>query len=156
MDRNIMKKSGDKILIGTLALSFFLMVFKQWSFSLGILILVVPYFIYWIINHDRTIDKIEAFIHYILIVVMAISNFALIYIDLGIIFNGELLHDDKACFYFSIVTWTTLGYGDFQPSEAARFWAAAEAIMGYLMMAVLAALVLNLFQQKHTLGSNNA
>lgn len=39
--------------------------------------------------------------------------------------------------YFSVVTWTTLGYGDFIPMPEARYIVVVEAIMGYVMMALL-------------------
>lgn len=38
--------------------------------------------------------------------------------------------------YFSLVTFTTLGYGDFQPKPAYRLWAGAEAMLGAAIMAV--------------------
>jgi len=38
--------------------------------------------------------------------------------------------------YFSVVTFTTLGYGDISPVGVARFVAAAEAFMGSFMMAL--------------------
>lgn len=41
------------------------------------------------------------------------------------------------CAYFSIVTWTTLGYGDVQPTKPIRLAAALEAICGYFFMAVV-------------------
>ena len=40
-----------------------------------------------------------------------------------------------ACFYFAVTTWTTVGYGDFTPTPVARFYAALEAMVGYLFMA---------------------
>jgi hypothetical protein len=45
------------------------------------------------------------------------------------------------CLYFSIVTWTTLGYGDYKPSETLQMWAAIEALIGYLFMALLVAVL---------------
>jgi len=39
--------------------------------------------------------------------------------------------------YFSVVTWTTLGYGDFAPSEKARALAAAQALLGYVFLGLL-------------------
>jgi hypothetical protein len=36
--------------------------------------------------------------------------------------------------YFSIVTWTTVGYGDIKPSPDSRMFAASEALLGYLTM----------------------
>ena len=49
--------------------------------------------------------------------------------------------DGPSCFYFSIVTWTTLGYGDLSPSPGFRLIAASEAICGYIFMAMLMSLV---------------
>ena len=34
-----------------------------------------------------------------------------------------------------MITWTTVGYGDFTPSPAARPYAAIEAMVGYMFMA---------------------
>ena len=45
--------------------------------------------------------------------------------------------------YFSIVTWTTLGYGDFHPSEKLRYVASFEALMGYMYLGVLVGIVMN-------------
>ncbi len=42
----------------------------------------------------------------------------------------------KQSLYFSIVTFTTLGYGDFSPSPDFQMWAAAEALIGAALMAV--------------------
>ena len=39
--------------------------------------------------------------------------------------------------YFSAVTFTTLGYGDFRPESWARAVAMAEAMLGAFFMAVL-------------------
>ena len=39
------------------------------------------------------------------------------------------------CLYFSAVTFTTLGYGDFRPAPGFRPWAAAEAGIGAALMA---------------------
>jgi hypothetical protein len=42
--------------------------------------------------------------------------------------------------YFSIVTWTTLGYGDFIPPEGLRWIAALEALIGYGFFGLLVGL----------------
>lgn len=79
---------------------------------------------------------------------MNITFFALFYFMFGVQ-NGEsiIVGDFYLSFYFSIVTWTTLGYGDFAPIENLRFVAAFEAMMGYLYMAILVGLLLNIAQQ---------
>jgi hypothetical protein len=38
------------------------------------------------------------------------------------------------CLYFSVVTWTTLGYGDFVPTPELRSFAAEEALTGYVSL----------------------
>jgi len=43
--------------------------------------------------------------------------------------------------YFSIVTWTTLGYGDFSPTKSLYLVAASEAMMGYVTMSLLIGLI---------------
>lgn len=42
-------------------------------------------------------------------------------------------------YYFSTVTFSTLGYGDFSPTEVGRLLAAAQAIIGNLHLGVLVA-----------------
>jgi len=67
-----------------------------------------------------------------------IAHFAAAYRDTGLIdtSDGSLVTDAGRCLYFSVITWTTLGYGDFRPTPAARPLAAIEAITGYLFMAL--------------------
>jgi hypothetical protein len=53
--------------------------------------------------------------------------------------GATLVNDATSCLYFSIVTWTTLGYGDFHPAPGFRLIAASEAFVGYVFMALLIA-----------------
>jgi hypothetical protein len=74
----------------------------------------------------------------------------------GITYDDELVIGDwYNSIYFSIVTWTTLGYGDFSPPEGLRLVAAFEAIVGYLYMAILVGLLFNISQHKSPHESNN-
>lgn len=83
--------------------------------------------------------KTEFLVFLILFLFISIAIFSFIYLDLGIVNTTDaslpISLDD--CRYFSTVTWTTLGYGDFRPKEASRFYAAAEALLGYVYMGVL-------------------
>ncbi len=45
--------------------------------------------------------------------------------------------DLKPALYFSAVTFTTLGYGDLHPLPEGRPWAAAEAVVGWVLMSLL-------------------
>ena len=50
--------------------------------------------------------------------------------------TSRVVDDFFTALYFSIVTFTTLGYGDFSPSGGLRFVAAAEAFFGAALMAL--------------------
>ncbi len=70
---------------------------------------------------------------------LAIMLFAKVYESFGII-NAKgvtIFPDSETAIYFSIVTWTTLGYGDFSPNDNIHLIAAAEAVLGYLFMALI-------------------
>lgn len=95
-------------------------------------------------------------IHYVgfgVITVGMLSNFivgfATMYRVLGIVAPGEPTeHGVTACLYFSVITWTTVGYGDFVPTPASRMVAASEAFAGYLFMAVAVSTLLYLLTQR--------
>jgi hypothetical protein len=71
-------------------------------------------------------------------------SFASIYRETGLVppasspsgNEGSPCREAGACLYFAVVTWTTLGYGDYAPTPAARPYAALEALVGYLFMAL--------------------
>ncbi|MGR0278515.1 ion channel [Marinomonas dokdonensis] len=72
-----------------------------------------------------------------------IVTFAVIYRFGGVVTpEGNVSHDVYDSIYFSVVTWTTLGYGDFQPSESIRIWAGAQAMLGTLFMPLFLAAIL--------------
>lgn len=69
--------------------------------------------------------------------------FSLIYLEFGLLDgDGNKVAEPFAAIYFSIVTWTTLGYGDLLPTEQAKGVAAAEAILGYTYMGLFVVLLL--------------
>jgi hypothetical protein len=86
----------------------------------------------------------------LLSIVSVILAFAALYAFAGITnTNTDSITKDKFdALYFSIVTWTTLGYGDFVPTPEMRMVAAAQAIIGYVSMAFFIALYINLFKSK--------
>jgi len=43
--------------------------------------------------------------------------------------------------YFSVISWTTLGYGDYSPLGSLKWVAASEAVLGYLFISVVIAVV---------------
>lgn len=90
----------------------------------------------------------DLFLEYVWIFIVGCTNiylFSCLYHLFGVRSGEQIIQRDWATsIYFSIVTWTTLGYGDFSPVESLRLVAATEAMMGYIYMAVLVGILLNL------------
>lgn len=68
--------------------------------------------------------------------------FAGIYRGFGLNNHAPILEHDVAL-YFSAVTWTTLGYGDFEPARDLQLIAALEASLGYIFLGLIVGLVAN-------------
>jgi hypothetical protein len=71
-----------------------------------------------------------------------ILTFGVLYYYIGIIDStaegSPVVHHLPNSLYYSVVTVTTLGYGDFYPVGTGRLLAAIEALTGYLILGVLA------------------
>lgn len=84
----------------------------------------------------------------VLFSLLLIAGFAVLFFLIGVqqgdlrvgldLANGPLrnLHDLGSCLYYSVVTFTTLGYGDITPRGLARPLAAFEAFAGSFTMAL--------------------
>jgi voltage-gated potassium channel Kch len=84
---------------------------------------------------------------------LLILAFAWIYSMIGIINNrpdgsGEAVYDFFTCVYFSMVTLTTLGYGDYVPQGAGQYLAAVEAMTGYIILGLLASSSATILQRQ--------
>ena len=67
-----------------------------------------------------------------------IVAFSLIYKNIGLVSNGELIKPNSVdAIYFSAVTFSTLGYGDFAPHAPIRLVAAAQALLGNLHLGMI-------------------
>jgi len=68
---------------------------------------------------------------------MTIWSYSDIYMRLGIVEGSStVVHDRESCLYFSIITFTTVGYGDYHPTHDGRMVAATEALTGYVFFGV--------------------
>ncbi len=99
---------------------------------------------------------------------LLIATFSLFYTEVGILCAGAVcpdpdgraavcvsdctgvsagpviaVHDRVAAFYFSVVTFTTLGYGDFQPLPEYRLVAAAQAVLGYVVLGLVVGITID-------------
>lgn len=89
---------------------------------------------------ERTIGFAEFIITVLFMMLVCICLFACLYMVFGVVEDN----DDQAItglwehIYFSVVTFTTLGYGNFVPANtAAEVIAAFEAIIGFAIFALL-------------------
>lgn len=73
---------------------------------------------------------------------IAVWTYSDIYMKLGILdVSSTVVRDRESCLYFSIVTFTTLGYGDYRPTLDARMVAATEALTGYVFFGVFISMI---------------
>ena len=128
------------------------------GFFIGAFIILNQLFVKDIIRIFNSRIKIkELYKEYTWVLITALINiflFASIYYLFGV--NSEqriIQYSWITSIYFSIVTWTTLGYGDLSPIENLRLVASFEALMGYTYMALLVGLLLNIGQ--HTMRPKN-
>jgi hypothetical protein len=63
--------------------------------------------------------------------------FALVFQGIGLVGPMDDPNTARDFVYFSAVTFSTLGFGDFRPMPDARLWAAGLAVLGNLHLAVL-------------------
>ncbi len=117
--------------------------FEAWSLMVSCLLLAVPIMVIdACLSRGARVRFIEITTLLLLYLPLVIYAYAKLYEERGLLYNGESIHSFTESLYFSVVTWTTLGYGDYQPSESVRLWAASEAFFGYLFMALLIALLM--------------
>lgn len=62
--------------------------------------------------------------------------------------NSEsIVKNARVCRYFSIITWTTVGFGDFIPTPEDRVWVQIEALSQYFVMGLLIAALVTLISR---------
>ena len=102
-------------------------------------------FLYCLLKHSKVIGMFKGIIFYVVVMGVFIWCFSNIYAEYGIGNSGVIYHDRASAIYFSIVTWTTLGYGDFQPTDDIRIWASMQALTGYVFTGILVGLIISAF-----------
>ena len=96
----------------------------------------------------RKPNKLNSVLKFSLIFPFLLTAYAKLYQHNGLISGSEIDHSFESAIYFSVITFTTLGYGDFQPTPDIRLWAAGEALIGYIVIAMLIGFTLNLLNSK--------
>ena len=79
---------------------------------------------------------------------LLILNFAAIHYASGLIgsVDGVTPISFWTALYFSVVTWTTIGYGDYSPAPALQLIAALEAAIGYVYLGLIVGIAASRFQ----------
>ncbi len=117
------------------------------------LIICAFLFLHSFLDIPKLFTKVQSFYvssvaFYLLLAPIFIYCFSNVYREFGITHDGTTTHVFWDLLYFSTVTWTTLGYGDFRPTEDARIWAAAEAFIGYIYMGILVGITIVAFKRE--------
>lgn len=119
----------------------------DWPISLGISLTGLIGVTFILFRSFWWLEKLVLFGMYCHFIYATLDNFAQKYMDLDLLKNGIPFTPTEAeAWYFSIVTFTTLGYGDYQPSIAARVWAQSEALLGYVLLGLMVALCIKVFE----------
>ena len=85
-------------------------------------------------------------ISYLMTTILAFTN---IFRVKGLLNGSEPVCNIFYFLYFSIITWTTTGYGDIIPSPDSRIYAASEALIDYLTMALFASILFHLISSRN-------
>ncbi|WP_143872501.1 potassium channel family protein [Catenovulum sediminis] len=101
----------------------------------------IPALLFIYKRHGKLSGLISSFLVPLIYLPYILGLYSWFYTHTGLLYNQVQVHDFFSALYFSVVTWTTLGYGDFQPSEHIRLWAAGQAIFGYLFMSIYVAIL---------------
>lgn len=104
----------------------------------------VPDFAYWLVAGYGLRSRFFAFWSFVLIAsVLAVNHF--LWDALGILNNGSVISPNSITdtIYFSLVTVSTVGYGDFVPSTSAgRLIVSVEALVGIIWLSLFASTVI--------------
>ena len=114
------------------------------SFVVAVMLLVwgIAYFVLvvatipFLTSHNFRPDAVRLMRDTATSITFSVLGFALLYLQLGIIHDSKVVYDARDALYFSAVTFSTLGYGDFSPVAGGRLIAAFQAILGNLHLGV--------------------
>ena len=108
-----------------------------WGIGLTIITILLPT-IYYVWSFKKGENLGEKFTFYFLNLIIMIAYFGLLYKAFGIKLPDGKEADLFDAFYFSVVTWTTLGYGEILPSSTeSKIFVIVEVMLGYIYMGIL-------------------
>ncbi len=138
------------LLLGTLEVT------EYWGLIsiLGVLLMLTAYYSLSFFKEDGSWGRLY---FYIAMLPFLIGYFAIIYKAFGVVTpasGGEAVQLGWLdALYFSVVTWTTLGYGDFRPdNNVTKIYVMIEVVLGYVYMGLLLGKVLLVSMKNKTDG----
>jgi hypothetical protein len=123
--------------------------------SLAVIVVASLYYTTTFFNAN---DKLEKLFFFVLSQLFMILYFANLYKAVGVIrtFTGKVYEPNWVdAIYFSVVTWTTLGYGDFVPVDELKLFAICQALLGYIFMGLFVGKIIFLLSERKR-EKNNA
>ncbi|MDR3570603.1 MAG: ion channel [Candidatus Pacebacteria bacterium] len=109
--------------------------------TLGVMLLLLN------IGKSTAFNLIRVLLIILIIPYLIVIDYASKYFEYGVLYagGGDLVHDYDSSMYFSLVNWTTLGYGDVLPATQLRIFATSEAIAGQISYTMSIAAIAFLF-----------
>lgn len=101
-----------------------------------------------VLIRDPTRSDIATIVYVLANLAAIIVLFAVLYRWFGLKDGDNTAPEMLTCIYFSIVTWTTLGYGDVTPIGYSRTVAAVEVLVGFLAMGFLVSITLAILKPR--------
>ena len=92
-----------------------------------------------------------AAVQYVAILFLMVIVFSKAYEENGLLLANNAIvpaGDHATHLYFSLVTWTTLGFGDYRPTPASQPWAAIEGLCGYVFLGLFLLIATSLLRPK--------
>ena len=133
-----------------------------WPFYVIVAFVALPVLMFWIVQFFRSLNPQNAFLEFIpirlrvAIILVFITSIIFLFASLhrwvGIVrpdypdSKMQITHELGECLYFSVITITTVGYGDYHPANLvlSRFIAGAEAISGFIVLGLLVSSFFNI------------
>lgn len=129
--------------------------FKGWASATFIAITsaILAYFFFSLVSKGRGNKRTTGDVLLVsaLGIISLPVHFAAVYLHTGIYRSGneaETIVSISDAIYFSVVTWTTLGYGDILPSPTSKNVVMIEVALGYVLMALLIAALVRSVQRE--------
>ena len=103
------------------------------------------------LNSHRFFQRHENLLYFIVyssISFIFIVAFAMAYAEYGMKIEGGPSYSIDDALYLSVITWTTIGYGDISPLGEGRNYAMIEGLISHVYMALLIAKIITLINPR--------